>query len=97
MRRDEQDQQSIALYNPGRGGGDKQEGHRGGAGMRKSAVSVRSGAGMPVHMAGERNARGGEGEICEKEQKGTICHIIILYPGRDTVQCPVWYISKNND
>ncbi|XP_067467138.1 sorbin and SH3 domain-containing protein 1-like [Thunnus thynnus] len=28
--------------------------------MRKSAVSVRSGAGMPAHMARERNAGGGE-------------------------------------
>ena len=28
--------------------------------MRKSAVRVRSGAGMPAHMAGERNAGGGE-------------------------------------
>lgn len=70
MRRDEQDQQSIALYNPAREGGDKQEGHGGGAGMRKSAVSLRSGAGMPVHMARERNAGGGEGERYEKERKG---------------------------
>lgn len=28
--------------------------------MRKSAVSVRSGAGMPAHMAEDRSAEGGE-------------------------------------
>lgn len=38
--------------------------------MRKSAVSVRSGAGMPVHMAGERNAGGGDGKIQGRERKG---------------------------
>lgn len=37
--------------------------------MRKSAVSVRSGAGMPAHMARERNAGGGEERRC-KEEKG---------------------------
>lgn len=60
MRRDEWDKQSCALHNPAGQGWDKQEGHRGRASMRKSAVSVRSGAGMPAHMAGERNAGGGE-------------------------------------
>lgn len=35
--------------------------------MRKSAVSVRSGAGMPVHMTRERNTGGGEES---KEEEG---------------------------
>ena len=33
--------------------------------MRKSAVSVRSGAGMLVHMARERNTGGGEEKRCK--------------------------------
>lgn len=37
--------------------------------MRKSAVSVRSGAGMPAHMTRERNAGGGKGRRV-KEEKG---------------------------
>lgn len=72
-RRDERDQQSIALYNPAREGGDKQEGHRGGAGMRKSAVSLRSGAGMPVHMA-----EGGEGERHDMKGKDLMSHHYIV-------------------
>lgn len=39
--------------------------------MRKSAVSVRSGAGMPAHMASRRNAGGGE-EMYGRERKGQI-------------------------
>lgn len=78
MRRDEPDQQSVALYNTAREGGDKQEGHRGGSGMRKSAVSLRSGAGMPVHMA-----EGGEGgDVYEKEGKRP--YVTSFYLGGDT-------------
>lgn len=39
--------------------------------MRKSAVSVRSGAGMPAHMARERNAGGGEetrGDVWKRKE-----------------------------
>lgn len=44
-------------------------GRRGWVGMRKSAVSVRSGAGMPAHMAGESSSAG---ERRCKEKKGTV-------------------------
>lgn len=41
-------------------GRDKQEGHRGWAGMRKSAVRVRSEDGIPAHMTRERTLLGEE-------------------------------------
>lgn len=80
MRRYQRDKQRSALHNPARQGWDKQEGHRGWAGMRKSAVSVRSGAGMPAHMARERNTLGERRGDVRKAKEGTVwpstCHYI---------------------
>lgn len=74
MRRDKRDKPCSALHDPAIQGWDKQEGHRGWAGMRKSAVSVRSGAGMPAHMATERNTGGGEEGGCKE---GTVWPITL--------------------
>lgn len=50
--------------------------------MRKSAVSVRSGAGMPAHMAGEEKR-------CKKKRKRQcdLIHVITLHLGRHFRNC----------
>lgn len=55
--------------------------------MRKSAVSVRSGAGMPAHMAEDRSAEGGE-EMQGKERKGQCDppHMLLGYIWEDMQQ-----------
>lgn len=52
--------------------------------MRKSAVSVRSGAGMPAHMAGERSAGGGD--VREEGTVTSTCDYITS--GKTHHRCP---------
>lgn len=54
--------------------------------MRKSAVSVRSGAGMPAHMAGERSSGGGD---VRERKEGTVTSTCdYITSGKTHNRCP---------
>lgn len=52
--------------------------------MRKSAVSVRSGAGMPAHMAGEEKRH-----KKKRKRQWDLIHVITLHLGRHFRKCPL--------